>query len=109
MVTSLSLTLQKPGKREDEMVELEAPKLGLIKIQAWHKFHFRQAADQKLSLIRVEQLDSPKRKPLWLAWHGEQMPTLIEVVRLYLRRFSIEHWYRFAIAETSLDFAQFRH
>ncbi len=24
------------------------------------------------------------------------MPTLIEVVQLYLRRFTIEHWYRFA-------------
>ena len=24
------------------------------------------------------------------------MPSLIEVVRLYLRRFTIEHWYRFA-------------
>ncbi len=26
---------------EDEIVELEDPKLGRIKIQAWHKFHFR--------------------------------------------------------------------
>ena len=46
---------------EDEIVELEDPKLGRIKIQAWHKFHFRQAASQKLSLIRVEQLDSRHR------------------------------------------------
>lgn len=81
---------------EDEIELVEHPRLGLLKIQAWHKLHFRQAADQKLSLIRVEQLDSPKSKPLWLAWHGEQTPTLIEVVRLYLRRFTIEHWYRFA-------------
>ena len=88
---------------EDEIVELEDPKLGRIKIQAWHKFHFRQAASQKLSLIRVEQLDSRHSKPLWLAWHGQQMPTLIEVVRLYLRRFTIEHWYRFAFAEITLD------
>ena len=80
----------------DEIVELKDPKLGQITIQAWHKFHFRQAADVKLSLIRVEQLDAPKSKPLWLAWCGEEMPTLIEVVRLYLRRFTIEHWYRFA-------------
>ncbi len=80
----------------DEIVEIEDQKLGQIKIQAWHQFHFRQAAEQKLSLIRVEQLDSRYSKPLWLAWHGEQMPSLIEVVRLYLRRFSIEHWYRFA-------------
>ncbi len=81
---------------EDEIVEVEHLKLGRIKIQAWHKLHFKAAADEKLSVLRIEQLDSPKSKPLWLAWHGEQMPTLIEVVQLYLRRFTIEHWYRFA-------------
>ncbi len=67
-----------------------------LKIQAWHQLHFKEAADQKLSIVRVEQLDSRHGKPLWLAWHGEEMPTLIEVVKLYLRRFTIEHWYRFA-------------
>ncbi|MDJ0591042.1 MAG: transposase [Pleurocapsa sp. MO_226.B13] len=77
---------------EDELIEIEDPKLGQIKIQAWHQFHFQPAAEHKLSLIRVEQLDSRHRKPLWLAWHGEQMPSLVEVVRLYLRRFTIEHW-----------------
>lgn len=82
--------------QENEIEFVEHPRLGLLQIQGWHKLHFSQAADQKLSLIRVEQLDSPKSKPLWLAWHGEQMPSLIEVVRLYLRRFTIEHWYRFA-------------
>ena len=81
---------------EDEILELEDLKLGSIKIQAWHKFHFRQAASEKLSLIRVEQLNSRHSKPLWLAWHGKEMPGLIEVVKLYLRRFTIEHWYRFA-------------
>ena len=80
----------------DELVEVEDSSLGMIKIRAWHQLHFRQTAEVKLSLIRVEQLDSPKSKPLWLAWHGEQMPTLIELVKLYLRRFTIEHWYRFA-------------
>lgn len=34
-------------------------------------------------------------KPLWLAWVGEQMPPLSEVWRLYLRRFAVDHWYRF--------------
>ena len=96
MVISLSDRDPQTWLSEDEMVELEDPKLGNIQIQTWHQFHFRQAAAQKLSLIRVEQLDSSKSKPLWLAWCGEQMPTLIEVVKLYLRRFTIEHWYRFA-------------
>jgi len=31
-------------------------------------------------------------KPLWLAWLGEEMP---QVWRLDLRRFTIDHWYRF--------------
>ncbi|NEP42417.1 MAG: hypothetical protein F6K35_25635, partial [Okeania sp. SIO2H7] len=53
-------------------------------------------AHQKLSVIRVQQLDSPKSKPLWLGWHGEQIPNLIEIVDLYLRRLTIEHWYRFS-------------
>ncbi len=52
---------------EDEIVEVEHLKLGRIKIQAWHKLHFKAAADEKLSVLRIEQLDSPKSKPLWLA------------------------------------------
>ncbi len=51
------------------------------------------------SLLRVERLDENGNmfvlKPLWLAWFGEQMPPLDEVWRLYLRRFTIDHWYRF--------------
>lgn len=74
---------------------MEYPLPGKLQIQAWHKLHFRQVSHEKLSLIRVQGLDSPKSKPLWLAWKGEQMPTLIELVGLYLRRFTIEHWYRF--------------
>ena len=81
---------------DSESAVVEHPRLGLLKIQAWHQLHFKEAADQKLSIVRVEQLDSRHGKPLWLAWHGEEMPTLIEVVKLYLRRFTIEHWYRFA-------------
>lgn len=52
-----------------------------------------------MSLIRVERLDDLGNlkvlKPLWLAWVGEQMPTLEEVWQLYLRRFTVDHWYRF--------------
>ena len=35
-------------------------------------------------------------KPLWLIWLGEEMPLLIEIWQLYLRRFGIDHWYRLA-------------
>jgi hypothetical protein len=51
-------------------------------------------------LLRVERLDKQRSwavpKPLWLAWVGDEMPPLTEVCRLYLRRFAIDHWYRFA-------------
>ena len=50
-------------------------------------------------LLRVERLDAQGNmrvsKPLWLAWVGEEMPPLEEVWCLYLRRFTIDHWYRF--------------
>ncbi|WP_366558356.1 transposase [Okeania sp. SIO3B5] len=86
---------QQTWRPEDQKIEVEHPLQGKLQIQAWHKLHFRQVSHEKLSLIRVQRLDSPKSKPLWLAWKGEQMPTLIEVVEFYLRRFTIEHWYRF--------------
>ena len=37
-----------------------------------------------------------KTQPLWLVWVGLQMPPLTKIWQLYLRRFTIEHWYRFA-------------
>nr|WP_246605513.1 hypothetical protein [Sphaerospermopsis torques-reginae] len=32
---------------------------------------------------------------MWLAFVGEEMPPLNEVWKLYLRRFAVDHWYRF--------------
>ena len=51
-------------------------------------------------LLQVERLDERRggkaSKPLWLTWVGEEMPPLSEVWQLYLRRFAVDHWYRFA-------------
>lgn len=59
----------------------------------------RQKLMRPMSLIKVERLDEQGNqlvsKPLWLAWVGEEMPPLEEVWRLYLRRFTVDHWYRF--------------
>ena len=75
------------------------PKLGRIRVSFWHDLHFRSAASHPMSLILVERLnlDGSVRvtKPLWLAWVGQQMPPLVELWRLYLRRFGVDHWYRF--------------
>ncbi len=37
-----------------------------------------------------------KTQPLWLVWIGIEMPPLKKIWQLYLRRFTIEHWYRLA-------------
>lgn len=81
-------------------LEVDDPKLGSLRISLWQNLHFRKAAKHPMSLLRVERV-SPRRsgkiaQPLWLAWVGEQMPPLSEVWQLYLRRFAIDHWYRFA-------------
>jgi hypothetical protein len=34
-------------------------------------------------------------RPLWLVWLGDTLPPLEILWQYYLRRFAIEHWYRF--------------
>ena len=72
--------------------------IGALRLSQWSSLHFRQSADHPMTLVLVERLDDtgqPKHKPLWLAWTGETMPALEDLWKLYLRRFAIEHWYRF--------------
>ena len=50
-------------------------------------------------LIQLERLDPTAHtplKPLWLIWVGQDLPSLTIVWQQYLRRFAIDHWYRFA-------------
>jgi hypothetical protein len=83
-----------------QSIEVNHPKLGRVKVSLWLNLHFRKTTTRPMSLIRVEHLDEQGNlrgaKPLWLAWVGEQMPTLEEVWQLYLCRFAVDHWYRFA-------------
>ncbi|WP_339381502.1 transposase, partial [Brasilonema bromeliae] len=82
-----------------QSLEVNQLKLGRVRVSLWENLHFRKTATRPMSLIRVERLDQQGclrvSKPLWLAWVGEQMPPLSEVWLLYLRRFSVDHWYRF--------------
>lgn len=84
----------------DETVEVDDPKLGLLKISQWKKLHFRSSASHDMSLIRVERLNprSSGQKPrsLWLVWVGEQFLELKDIWSQYARRFGVDHWYRFA-------------
>ena len=93
-----------------ETIEIDDPKLGRIRIQLWHKLHLTAAPKHPMSIIRVERLDEHGVlrviKPLWLAWIGEEMPPLLEIWQIYLRRFGVDHWYRFARATFTLDFTK---
>lgn len=84
----------------DENLEVDAPKLGRVRISLWKDLHFRAAASHPMLLLRIERLDEQGSlrvsKPMWLAWLGEEMPSLSEAWYFYLRRFAIDHWYRFA-------------
>lgn len=77
-----------------EMI-VEDPKLGRLRLCRWESLHFKQAADHPFSLILVKRLDVLDSKPLWLIWVGADLPVLSQVWPTYLRRFAIEHWYRF--------------
>lgn len=83
-----------------ESQELEHPRLGKLRISLWKDLHFRAAPHQPIQLILIERSDriytGKMSKPLWLIWLGEEIPLLSEIWQLYLRRFGIDHWYRFA-------------
>ena len=83
-----------------EMLELEDPQLGKIQVTRWTGYHFRKSAPQPMEILRVEVLVPAGRKrkfaPLWLAWLGDVFPPLATLWLKYLRRFALEHWYRFA-------------
>ena len=84
----------------DQILEVSDPKLGRCQVRVWHHLHFQQSAQHSMDLILVERLcdevNGTIKKPLWLVWVGEQRPQLHQVWRQYLRRFAVDHWYRFA-------------
>ena len=84
----------------DECLEVQDSSLGRVQPSLWRQLHFKQAALHALIVVRIHQLDArgTRRDPkvLWLVWVGAELPALHPGWRLYLRRFALEHWYRFA-------------
>ena len=71
---------------------------GQLYLRLWCNLHFYQSAQYSMYVIQVERIaqgELRKTKPLWLVWVGEQMPTLSSIWQRYLRRFAVDHWYRF--------------
>jgi DDE superfamily endonuclease len=88
------------------------PRYGTVRVKAWHGLHPRvigrgRWADHsgappivRGTVIRVEVEHLPKptsqtKKTLWLFWSGPGEPDLERCWRAYLRRFDIEHSFRF--------------
>jgi hypothetical protein len=84
---------------------------GTVTVSAWHGLHPRLHGRGRwksepeppiviCSVLRVEVEHLPKtaagvKKTLWLWWSGPGLPDLERCLRAYLRRFDIEHTYRF--------------
>ena len=98
------------GKPDDGLVASD-PRYGTVRVQAWDALHPKLTrrghwSDHKTipivrgSVIRVEVEHLPKptsrtKKTLWLFWSGPGEPDLDRCWRAYLRRFDIEHTFRF--------------
>jgi hypothetical protein len=82
------------GLSQDDL-HVTDPKLGNLRVRMWQNLHLKSAADKPVKLILVERLDAPQAKPLWLIWLGSSELDLTKIWQQYLRRFAIEHWYRF--------------
>ena len=85
----------------DQTLEIEEhPRLGQVRVSQWKNLHFYRAAGQLVNLILVERMKPMSNgqpfPPLWLAWVGDRTLPLATVWLKYLRRFGVDHWYRFA-------------
>jgi hypothetical protein len=93
----------------DELVE-DDEQYGTVRVRAWAGLHARPGQDTArplrapkpvvpgtLILVEVSRLPGRSRKPtvLWLWWHGPDTPDLAVIWRAYVRRFDLEHTFRF--------------
>ena len=73
---------------------------GSVRVSAWGLLHFKEVARLVGTIVRVEfftPAGQPKyRRPLWLFWSGPSSFSLEALCQMYLARFGIEHFFRFA-------------
>ncbi len=83
----------------DRQATVADPDYGRLTVAAWAGLHARKAPDAPLTVVRVEVERLPggaPPAPLWLAWCGGDLPAdVTQVGRWYLRRFAVEHGFRF--------------
>jgi hypothetical protein len=93
----------------DERTE-EDEQYGTVRVRAWSGLHTKPGQSRArplgaakpvvpgtLILVEVTRLPGRTQKPqvLWLWWHGPSAPHLAVVWRAYVRRFDLEHSFRF--------------
>jgi hypothetical protein len=80
--------------------EMDDPDLGKIQVKIWNNLHFRKAVICPMIVARLERLESKgnRRLPkvIWIAWVGEDPPDPKTWWQRYMRRYTVDHWYRFA-------------
>jgi len=108
--------------------ECEDAGYGAVRVRAWAKMHPKVRAHEgrgsrgplpivvgTLVLVEVERLPRGERrrepKRLWLWWHGpeEAAPDLDLLWRAYVRRFDLEHTFRFLKQAFGWDAPRVRH
>jgi hypothetical protein len=80
----------------EQSLEVTSGSLGPLQVHLWQNLHFYQSASHPMYLLQVRRLsDKQTQRPLWLVWVGQTLPPLQQLWQFYLRRFAIDHWYRF--------------
>jgi len=78
-----------------------------VKLAAWQGLHFKKLSGLVGMLLRVEFLrpdGTPRyKRPMWLFWTGPETVALEDLCRMYLWRFAIEHFFRFAKQHLGLN------
>jgi Transposase DDE domain len=73
---------------------------GTVTVEAWTDLHVQDAPAAPFTVVCVQLEHLPQHgrpAPLWLAWIGGEPPDdLHQVWQWYLRRFTVEHAFRFA-------------
>ena len=100
-------------KRPPDRIEMATVWGQTVRLQMWHKLHFRQVAALVGSIVWVEFLKAdgtPRyKRPLILFWSGPEDTPLASICLMYLWRFAIEHMFRFLKQHVGLNSHQLPH
>lgn len=102
----------------------EDEQYGVVRVRAWAGLHGKPGQSARrpprahkpvvpgtLVLVEVSRLPGRTREPqvLWLWWHGPDAPDLAVLWRAYVRRFDLEHTFRFVKQTLGWTMPRVRH